>query len=158
MSNEIKTISNSQLGQWIRCPRQWEFRYVKGLKVPPGGAAVQGTAYHGGLKENFKYKIHTGVDMPLADVQDAFNTHWTAETTNPREETDDDVDAEPISDKVVLWDDKNPGELKDEGLRLLQLYHTSIAPSVKPVAVEKKSEIKIGDTLLLGYIDVEEND
>lgn len=40
----IDHLSASSVGMYLRCGVQWEFRYVRGLKVPPGGALVRGKA------------------------------------------------------------------------------------------------------------------
>jgi hypothetical protein len=36
-----KAISFTQLNAFLRCPRQYYFRYVLGLRTPPSGAMVQ---------------------------------------------------------------------------------------------------------------------
>lgn len=35
-----KYLSFTQLSMFLRCPRQYEFRYIKGLKIPPSGKEV----------------------------------------------------------------------------------------------------------------------
>ena len=39
-------LSASQLSMMARCPVQWEFRYAKGIKSPPGVALLVGKATH----------------------------------------------------------------------------------------------------------------
>lgn len=43
--NRIPTrLSPSQANTYLKCGVQWEFRYIEGLKIPPGGAMIRGRA------------------------------------------------------------------------------------------------------------------
>ena len=135
------TISNSQVGTWIRCARQWEFRYIKGLKIPPSGAMHQGSSYHNALKANFQHKIDTKEDLRISDVLDAYDTYWSKQ------------------EEEVNWEGAKPGDLKDEGIRLVSLYHKNMAPNIVPEKVEDYAEKQIGEDIkFIGYIDLETSD
>jgi len=43
---EKRQLSYTQLNMFLRCPRQYEYRYIHGLKVPPSGAMVQSRVWH----------------------------------------------------------------------------------------------------------------
>ena len=59
---EIKkpTISDSAERMLIRCGTQYEFRYVKGVRVPPGVAQVTGTATHKTVNLDLNFKKDKG--------------------------------------------------------------------------------------------------
>jgi len=48
----LNHVSHSQLSMWIRCPRQWEYRYVKNVKSLSSGALIEGSCYHDTLEFN----------------------------------------------------------------------------------------------------------
>lgn len=128
--------SPSDVNMYLRCPKQWEFRYVYGLKLPPSGALVQGSAVHGGAEVGLNHKIETGEDMPMDDVLDAVSTTFDGLA----------VDAE--------FGEDNPGELKDQAIDLGRTWRNEVAPKIVPVAVEMEWELTIDDVTYLGYIDV----
>ena len=64
-------LSISQIGTFMRCPAQWKFRYIDGIKVPPSAAAVKGTATHEGIELIYSEKQATGVYSASAAVQKA---------------------------------------------------------------------------------------
>lgn len=149
---KLRMLSNSQIGTWLRCPRQWEFRYVKGLKLPPKGVMIQGSAYHGALKANFEHKLKAEADLGLTDVLDAFSTYWNERLHGKY--GDRGKEEGLISD--IDWEGQNPGVLKDEGISLVSEYHRLIAPNIIPIAVESEGRVRIDDSLeILGYIDLD---
>lgn len=42
----VKHLSYSSLELWLKCPRQWKFRYVDGMDSAPWVAAWAGSAFH----------------------------------------------------------------------------------------------------------------
>lgn len=137
--NHLDHLSCSQVNCWSRCHRQWKFRYIDGLKIPPSGAMAQGTGVHKAQEVNFEQKIESKVDLPESDVVDAFSDSWESQ----------------LDDGFNLGEDK-PGELKDQGVELTKLYHAEIAPRIEPVAVEQKFKVEFDDCnwSIIGYIDV----
>ena len=65
---EKKHLSATQLNMFLRCPRQYEFRYIKGFKIPPSGAMVQSRVWHETLEANYKQKVQSDKDLPLSDM------------------------------------------------------------------------------------------
>jgi len=149
----MRDISNTQVTMWQRCPRQYEFRYVRGIKIPPKGVMIQGSAYHGALKANFESKIKTKEDLNSGDLLDAYDTSWNDRVTG--DAIADDGEVIP-GFAGIDWEQKDPGKLKDEGAVLLSLYHRQMASSVIPINVEKKSGERIdADVRFIGFPDVE---
>lgn len=129
-------ISVSQINMYLRCPAQYMFRYERGIVLPPKTPLTKGKCVHKGIETNYSQKIDTFEDLKLSDVQDAVSTEFEV----AKSETD--------------FEDNDPGKVKDEAISLVTLYHKEVAPTVQPLAVEQKVEVELGDTKLLGFIDV----
>lgn len=132
-------ISASQLSTWLRCPKQYEFRYMQGLKIAPKSALTRGSAFHKAIETDHRQKISTRENLPIADVLDAYSDAFEQMAT----ETE--------------WD-KNPGEVKDQGIKMTQVYHESVSRVIQPVAVEEESNIIIDGQLVKAIIDLETED
>lgn len=128
-------ISVSQIRMYLRCPAQYYFRYVENIKVPPSGPLVLGKAVHAGLEYYFWEKLFFGTEARPALVLDVYSDAFESERLD------------------VLWGDEEPGKAKDEGAELIKLYLAD-TPQVIPLAVEKKFEVPIAGTVLMGFIDL----
>ena len=136
----IDHLSPTQISMFLRCPKQWEFRYVKGIKIPPSGAMVLGSAYHEGLAERFKY-VMANDEQPgpllAIDTFDAAFERIKSEHSVEEEE-------EALLFDEIQWE-QDPGELKDMGITLLHIYEEHIAHGIQPISVEEKEIMTIGD-------------
>lgn len=132
-------LSVSQLKMYLRCPLQYFFRYVCGLKVPPTGDLTLGRAVHQTLHDNYHQKVKSYKDLPLSDVTDIFSEHWERE----KQET-------------IFQKSEKPGKIKDDGVGLLKTYFENVAPNVQPMEVEREFLINTAKTSLpiKGYIDL----
>lgn len=135
----INHVSHSQLSMWLRCPRQWEYRYVKGIKLAPSGALVEGGCYHDTLEFNFKQKIKTGNDYSVDDWEGIFSTFWDKR----------------LSEEEVDWEGQSPDNLKMEGIGLVREYATSVAPTIQPVKVEETYYSNVAGVTFICRIDLE---
>jgi putative RecB family exonuclease len=134
----VDHISPTQINMYLRCPQQYAFRYMEGLILPPKAALTRGRAVHRGQEANYRQKIESKTDLPLADVQDVVSTEFDAAA----QETE--------------WAlDENRGQVKDESISLASLYHREIAPTVQPDFVEEEVFVELEPGLnLKGFIDV----
>jgi len=139
-------LSFSQINMFLRCPRQWEYRYVKGIKIPPGSALFQGKVWHETIENNYRQKIETREDLPLDHQLDYYVTTFDKK----------------IKEEEVAWEEgQTPDKLKDEGVNITEVQHKVIAPTVFPVEVEKKFNLGLGDNFpftLLGFWDCIDED
>lgn len=136
-------LSHSQLSMWLRCPKQYEFRYIHNMKMPPAGALIQGSCYHKALEVNFRHKMEHGQDRPLDEVLDAYSDEWESLT------------ADEQNSVGIDWEDKEPEALKDEGIGLVRAYHRDVAPIITPLKVETFYERELDGVSFVGYIDLE---
>ncbi len=134
-------LSMSQIGMYLRCPRMYEFRYIKGLISPPGIAMVMGTAIHHAVELTHQSTIDTGTPLPIEAGKDLFSDKWDGMSTE-------------LEIKTAPTDKDADINTKDVGVRLLSLYHKNVVPTITPVAVEEKVEFKLGDVPMMGYIDL----
>ncbi|MGB9887964.1 MAG: RecB family exonuclease, partial [Moorellales bacterium] len=133
-------VSVTQIRMYLRCPAQYYFRYVLGLKIPPPGAAVLGRAVHKGLEHYFRAKLDRPEGAPLREVLEVFAAAFEAEA--------------PEAD----WADDSPARAKDDGAALLRLHREEVAPHLAPAAVERRVEIPLAGATLLGFVDLETAD
>lgn len=134
-------VSWSQINTWQRCPKQWYYRYVEGLKLRPSGAMIEGSCYHAALEVNFKQKKVSELDLPIPECLEVFSDAW---------------DARLKEEGSVNWEDKEPGKLKDEGIWLVRTYMEQVSPDVQPVEVEKPYVRQIGKLPVVGVLDLED--
>jgi len=142
----METITQSMLGMFLRCPHQFERRYLRGEIIPPGIAARRGSATHEAAQINHEQKLQTQEDLPVADLTDAARDHYV------RLITDEGVfiPKDQIAEKDTLL-----AKGRDAAIRLTELYRVSLAPAIQPLLVEEKMTMDAGlDLPLQGTIDV----
>lgn len=142
-------IHYSVLSMLSKCGMQAYYRYVEGIKAPPGVALVIGTAVHRATDADLISKMHTGELLPADEIAqkaaEALDATWNGEDVHLDEE------------EVARGRDVVRGEAKDTAVALAGVYHTEIAPKLQPIAVERKMRLElIGFPFdLEGSIDVE---
>jgi RecB family exonuclease len=96
-----------------------------------------GTAMHRAIEANNRYKAEHQEDMPADDVQEVWAQAWNE-----------------AAEQTAFEDGENAGEIKDEGVRALELYMQEIAPTISPILIEHVFEIGLDDSYTLkGIID-----
>lgn len=131
----IDFMSQSMIGQMYRCPAQFEFRYIKGIIIPPGVAARRGTSVHTSAQATHLLKIRTGEDLPVDYLTDlASDTYKKL------------VKEEGVYICKADMGDRNKiiQNGHDAAIRLTKLYRNRVAPYVKPLLVERRVELDVG--------------
>jgi hypothetical protein len=139
MSDSL-VLSGSSLSTYLRCGLQWEFAYVRRIRRPPRVRMVLGTATHAAVEANYRQKIETMTDLPMADVLDAFSDSYDTEIAEVEDE-DEDI-----------------GAAKDQGVEMTKVYHTQVSPSVQPVMVEEQIQAAINGIPYSGFLDLTDQD
>lgn len=134
-------LSNSQIEMYLRCPKQYEFRYILGVVRPPNVSMAMGTAVHAAVEAIHQVHITTGDYLDVDSAKDVFSDSWDAVVA----EADIDVDDEEEVAK---------GNTKDIGVRLVDRYRTQQAPQIRAHSVEERVEGEVGGVPILGYIDL----
>jgi hypothetical protein len=139
----------SQISMLMRCPVQYDFRYVKGIVRPPGIAAHVGSGVHASAELNLSQKMET--KLPVS-------RDWASEMAR------DTVIRKIDTDGVLLSEDEASrglgavkGEAVDKATRLALLHYDELAPSIEPVGIEIPWTVEVKGTpiTLAGRIDLE---
>jgi hypothetical protein len=131
----LTTIRQSQMNTLLRCPAQFEFRYIKGLYIPPGIAAHRGTAIHRPAQANSLHKLDCGEDLPLDYLTDMAADSFKYSV----EEKGVFVPKSQVSGARNLL-----GEAKDQAVRLTRLFRQEVAPTFWPKLVEERMIVDLG--------------
>ncbi len=131
-SEKPLTLSFTQIDRFERCPQAYWFEYE--LKIPtlPSASLAFGSAVHDALEMFFKERIKNGVP-PQSHLVKAFEEAYEQELhKNPH----------------------LPQELKALGAKQLADYYDSFHRDFpKPLALEEKFRIQIGEHFVVGKID-----
>ena len=125
----------THLNMMARCGVQWQRRYGARFgvwdreeKIPPGIAAVVGTATHAAVEANLRNKIKHGellpVDAVRAVARDKFHELWGAGLLLSEDEAADQT--------------KTMGAGVDQSVALANLHHVKLAPFLEPTAIEER--------------------
>lgn len=134
-------LNQSRIKTFLRCPMQFYFAYVKGIKSKPNIKMTVGTAVHKGVEVNYKQKFKTHEDIALNDMQDAAITEF--EAARKRDQLEDSA--------VDL------GRAKDETITCVKVYRAQSAPNFQPlIEPERYFKIQVGNAkrLFFGTIDL----
>lgn len=117
--SKVRQYHQSELQTFLKCGKQWEFRYVQGRRTPPKAALTVGSSVDAGVTRNLAQKVQSGTDLSLADVLDVYSTDFD------------------IRAKETEWGEDQPGAQKDMGASLLKLHHETFAPRIQPATVQE---------------------
>ncbi len=136
---ENKYLSVTQIKMFLRCPLQYKFRYIDGLKIPPTSSLTLGKSVHSALEGNYRQKIETKQDLPAEKMLDLFSDRWEKEVQ-----------------ETIFDEDENAGTIKDDGIKLVGIYHGQISPTIQPKLVEKEFNLSFENVnyTLKGIIDL----
>jgi CRISPR/Cas system-associated exonuclease Cas4 (RecB family) len=147
-----KALSATQIDMYLRCPRQYYFRYIKDEVRPPGVALTLGKGTHKALETTHNYIIDKGEPAPTQMVADVFSDAFEAAVPDvPKEEWEKD--------------ESTPGAVKDAGIHLVKLYNMKWAPGVRPLVrtdadgkqvrgVEKQFNVFVAGVPVIGFVDL----
>jgi hypothetical protein len=125
-----------------RCPQAYAFRYVLGLKRPPGASFGFGLSYDAAANEEYEHKMKHGTDLDAAKMQECFASEWAKR-----------------KHEVEFKEGEDAGKLNDEGVALVKVFHDEVAVNVQPVAVQEFITVELAgvDYDLSAVLDVVDN-
>ena len=124
----VEAIRQSTLNMLFRCGIQFQYRFEKGIIIPPGISARRGTTVHTTSQATHNHKLLKGVDLPVDYMEDL------AADTYRRLVLDRGVyipKSEYFERKRLI------GEGLDSAVRLSRLYAQKVAPMIQPWLVER---------------------
>jgi hypothetical protein len=139
----LQHVSATQLGMYRRCPRQWAFRYVLGLKNPPDGGLVVGSGVHAAAEIGMKAKMDGGGN-PKPDDSASLAADYVA--------------GEFKNGEVSLEEGQKQGDLVDKAARVASMWAGLAAPAVNPISVEDRFDVEIAGITVTGRLDVTTKD
>jgi RecB family exonuclease len=135
--------SPSQLTLYERCPKAWEYAYVKKIKVQAAWA-IRGRAVHAALARYYQAKLAGHGVLSVEEVVEQFQAEVTS-AFGMR------AHAEP----VVLFGGESEERIRAEGEAALTVYLRDLAPTITPIAVEQPIEMVLPSGLrLTGIVDL----
>ena len=130
--NGKKYISPSQYNTLVSCGKQYEFRYIEGLKIAPAWAMLRGRAVHVQRDKSFQQQIDTGSIKSLEEVKqiasDAVDNSFKGEVRIDEGETKEST----------------KGKTKDDALALTEVDHRDFQSTIIGKAVEQRRTVEIG--------------
>lgn len=129
-------LSVSALGMYQRCGKQYEFRYINGLKEPPPVALVEGSTHHEWLEATNKKFVATKRHLKLAEARQTFVDRWSTK----HKEIED-------------WSEDSYESVQERGLVLVERYMREFSGSFRPTQAEERFELLVGGVPFLGFID-----
>lgn len=142
----VEFISQSMAGQFQRCPAQFEWRWIRGVVIPPGIAARRGSGVHKAAAVNHLQKIQSKVDCELDVMQDAARDEYM------RLVKDEGVF---IPEAQTTEKNKLLAAGLDAAVRLTELYANTLAPQIQPVMAEERLTVDVGLSVpIAGTVDV----
>jgi len=138
-SVDVAHVSASQIFQYQRCPRQWAYRQVMKLKVPPDGGLIVGSGVHAAAEVGMVAKVETG-ENPNADDAADIAAGYIANELDTAE--------------VTMGEHDTPGALTDKAVRLAVAWANEAAPHVHPVEVEARFDMVVAGIPVTGRMDV----
>ena len=129
MEEKKKCLHQSSLGLLWKCGIAYEYRYVKGLKIPPNAAMISGSGTHKGIEKNLISKIDTKKFLPLDVVKDITRDEtknlWNQGIRLSEEEAQGGIR-------------KAKGATIDKAVALSGLHYEKVAPLLNPTEVESE--------------------
>ena len=139
-------LSASQINMFCNCPEAWRRRYLENEIIPPGIALIKGKSVHKPAETNFRQKIDTHEDLPVAEFGELAAAAFEAELAGGYQLS---AEEESRGDARVL------GEAKDSAVAMAIFHGAEQAPDYQPVLVEQTFRIELpGPRDLLGVIDL----
>lgn len=137
MSDEKPHISTTQINMFCACAEQWRRRYLEGEIRPPRISMLVGTALHVGAETNWRQKIESRRDLPVAEIVDA------AVAGFEQRKAEDGYELDSVECRrggsVVL------GEAVDTVADLAKVHAKRQAPEYQPTEVETRTTIRLDD-------------
>jgi hypothetical protein len=139
----------SEISMLMRCPVQYDFRYVKGIRRPPGIAAHVGSGVHTSAEMNLHEKMMGRGLLKREDVSDV-----ARDTVIRKIDTDGVLLSEDEASKGLA---AVKGEAVDKATRLALLHYDELAPHIEPVGIEIPWTVDVrgAGIILAGRIDLE---
>lgn len=143
----IDHLSHSSVAAYLRCPRQWAYRYLERLPVRRTASLIRGSAVDHAASFNLAQKLDSHVDLPVPLVCEA-----------AEDALREQVDAAGGRDEVE-WEGGSWPRTLDSTIELTRVHMAQHAPWIQPIAVQERLERTLPSGLrFVGIIDYRTED
>jgi len=144
--------SVSQINTYTTCPKKYKFHYLDNLNIMTDSSAKTfGSALHKAQEFNYKQKIKSRKDLPLAEIQDFMIEFMIKEFKN-------NEDNENFF-KIKYGKREDPEKLMDSAKNVLAKLYSDIMIKTQPLYVELPITLEILGQEFIMYIDlIDENE
>lgn len=159
MTAPVYYLSDTQKQMFGRCPKQYAFRYVMGVKKPPAGPVVCGRWGHETMERNLQKKKDEGEELELqefcGDWETRFDQGLRQEEINWEGKDPNDFRTAFLGSKLT-FSMHVPGGVTQRKKGLLPIVRTNFTPTLDPILVEHEVQIEIpkGEKDREGWIHV----
>jgi hypothetical protein len=139
--------NNSALTKLERCGEAFRRRYIEGEVVPPSPRMLRGTVVHKVASTTMLRKLEEQTVPSVEEAKDLaateFEQQWAGGVSFEQEPVEGSADAEK-------------GRSKDFSVDVSGFYVSGVAPSIEPVAVERRITVrpKDSDLVIHGTMDL----
>lgn len=140
--------NNSALATLEKCGERFRRRYVENERVPPSPRMLRGTVVHRIASTTMLRKLSEQEIPSVEEARDLAATEFEEAWAGGVSFDQDTLSAESVG--------RQKGDSKDFAVDLSAFYVERLAPRIKPVAVERKIEVKPRDSdiTIHGTIDL----
>ena len=126
----LTAIDFSSIDQYLRCPKQYEFRHLQGRKEPPGVALAEGISHHFAVEKDNKRKMKKGRNYSAKKLVDLFVDRWERIIPDFQEQCDG------LRTKMD-WNGEDENKIVNRAKTFLGDYSTHHSPRITPTSVEE---------------------
>jgi hypothetical protein len=146
LAEHFSHLSASSIGMLMRCPRQFQHRYLRDEKERPGGGMIIGSFFHETLEWNYAQKIESHRDRPITEA-----IEYLSDVAVPK------VIEKEGGEDWIAWD-TNRDDARSDAQRITAAYYRNIVPRIQPTVVEEKFSIDIPgvEVPVIGYLDLQD--
>jgi hypothetical protein len=141
----LEHLSATSLSCFWQCPEAFRRRYLLGERGPVSAEMLRGRVVDAAVSAYYRAVLDRGRPPAASDSDEELERAWRAELDEPRDEID--------------WGDWQAAALKDSAVAALRAYLAQLAPTVQPVAVQRRFELRLNAALqwsIVGYVDLED--
>jgi RecB family exonuclease len=139
--SRLMYLSVSSLALFWRCPERWRRRYLERQREPQNGPMLVGKAVGAAITAHFAARI-AGEALSIREADDLCAAEF------------DERVGQPLTD----FGRDDPDDLREQSREALNAYLEDLAPSVRPVSVERRFELRFdgAEWSIVGYLDIED--
>lgn len=143
-----RKISYSQISTFLKCPRQYRYKYIEKLPQKPSIVPMQSQAWHAVVEKNYIFKMRSKRDLPLKRMLELYK-----------------YELKKMLVYAGGWEKVDHGkfltfeEVMLQGLDITEKHHKLLAPKIKPLGTEVKFQVQFNKEVdIIGVWDLLEKD